>query len=65
MALKAEGYGFSVFDDWSRPASNYGGTASAWKSFTGSGITGGYLVAMATAAGWQPEQLTGEYLERA
>ena len=59
MALKAEGYGVDVWDDWSRSDStryHSGDCARKWKSFRGSAcpVTGGTIVAMAQNQGWSP-----------
>ena len=59
MALKAEGYDVSVWDDWSSrdPARWHPGEcARRWKSFRGSNdpVTGASIVKMAQDRGWTP-----------
>lgn len=59
MALQADGYPFSVWDNWSRSGSKYDGhnMGSHWKSFKpGGGVTMGTLVHMAKQGGWLPKQ---------
>lgn len=59
MALEHEGYDVSVWDAWSqKDAARYhqGECQHKWKSFAGSGITGGTIVHMAQEAGWSPVQ---------
>lgn len=55
MALKEEGYPCDVWDDWSKNDSRYKPRecAKLWKSFNGSGTTGGTLVQMAKDRGWK------------
>ena len=51
MALKTEGYDWTVWDEWSRADSRYkqGECERKWKSFNGSGnpVSGGTIVDMA------------------
>ena len=59
MALKAEGYDVSVWDEWSRlDAGRYhpGECARRWASFRGSDspVTGATIVKMAQDRGWSP-----------
>ena len=59
MALKAEGFDISVWDDWSsRDAARYhpGECLRRWNSFHGSGspVTGATIVKMAQDRGWSP-----------
>lgn len=58
MALKAEGYGCEVWDNWSRGDSRYhpGECDRKWSTFRGSSspITGATIVQMAKAYGWTP-----------
>ena len=58
MALKAEGYDWTVWDDWSRADSRYcpGECQRKWQSFQGSSnpITGATIVQMAKDRGWTP-----------
>ena len=59
MALKAEGYDLSVWDEWSsRDVSRYhpGECARRWASFRGSNspVTGATIVKMAQDRGWTP-----------
>ena len=63
MALKAEGYDLSVWEDWSsRDAARYhpGECARRWNSFRGSSVpvTGATIVKLAQERGWSP--FTGE-----
>lgn len=63
MALKAEGYDLSVWEDWSsRDTARYhpGECARRWNSFRGSSVpvTGATIVKMAQERGWSP--FTGE-----
>ena len=64
MALKAEGYPCSVWDDWSRNDSRYkrGECDRKWGSFTGSStpITGGTIVQMAKSYGFIPRAFDGD-----
>ncbi|MCD7772237.1 MAG: AAA family ATPase [Oscillospiraceae bacterium] len=55
MALKAEGYDCSVWDDWSKQDSRYhpGECERKWRSFRGDGVKGGTVVQMAMDRGWQ------------
>ena len=56
MALKAEGYPCSIWDDWSRNDARYhaGECERKWNSFHGSGkpVKGGSIVQMAKERGW-------------
>ena len=59
MALKAEGYDLSVWDEWSRrDAARYhaGECARRWNSFRGSDspVTGATIIKMAQDRGWTP-----------
>ena len=58
MALKAEGYPCSIWDDWSRNDTRYhaGECERKWNSFHGSGkpVKGGSIVQMAKERGWTP-----------
>ena len=60
MALKHEGLGVDVWDQWSRGSVKYreGECARKWASFNetngGEPITGGTLIAMAKRNGWTP-----------
>ena len=61
MALKAEGYHVSVWDDWSqRDAGRYHANEcrKKWETFRGdtsAPVTGGTIVAMAKDNGWTPQ----------
>lgn len=63
MALKAEGYDCSVWDDWSRNDSRYkaGECERKWRSFNGSStpLTGGTIVQMAKNNGYVPCSFSG------
>jgi len=58
MALKAEGYDCSVWDDWSKNDSRYkdGECDRKWGTFKGSSIpiSGGTIIKMAKDTGWEP-----------
>lgn len=59
MALKAEGFGCDIWDDWSRSDSGRyhpGDCARKWESFRGSAtpVTGGTIVQLAKEQGWCP-----------
>jgi RecA-family ATPase len=58
MALKAEGYDCSVWDDWSKNDSRYrdGECDRKWGTFKGSSlpISGGTIIKMAKDNGWTP-----------
>ena len=58
MALKAEGYDCSIWDDWSKNDSRYkkGECDRKWGTFNGSSmpISGGTIVKMAKDTGWEP-----------
>lgn len=67
MALKAEGYDCSVWDDWSKNDSRYrpGECERKWRTFRGSSspVTGGTIVQMAKQNGWTPFGGQNGYLE--
>ena len=56
MALQSElgDSGFSLFDEWSRPADNYESKSviSVWRSFKGGAVSIGSLVRLAKEHGW-------------
>lgn len=58
LALKAEGYDCSVWDNWSKNDTRYkdGECDRKWRSFVGSSnpISGGTIMKMAKDAGWVP-----------
>lgn len=58
MALKQEGYGPEVWEDWSRADSRYhpGECRKKWESFRGTGtpVTGGTILKLAMDFGWRP-----------
>ena len=58
MALKAEGYDCSVWDNWSKDDIRYkkGECESKWRSFNGSSnpISGGTIIKLAQDLGWTP-----------
>jgi RecA-family ATPase len=58
MALKAEGYDCSIWDDWSKNDSRYkdGECDRKWGTFKGSSIpiSGGTIIKMAKETGWEP-----------
>ena len=58
MALQAEGYDYSVWDNWSRADHRYhpGECERKWRTFGGCGspIKGGTIVQMAKERGWTP-----------
>ena len=64
MALKAEGYSCSVWDDWSRNDSRYkaGECERKWRTFTGSStpVTGGTIVQLAKDNGYIPHSFAGD-----
>lgn len=64
MALKAEGYDCSVWDNWSRNDSRYkaGECERKWRSFNGSStpLTGGTIVQMAKNNGYVPCLFSGD-----
>lgn len=64
MALKAEGYDCSVWDEWSRNDSRYkqGECERKWRTFGGSSnpITGGTIVQMAKDNGYVPRSFAGD-----
>jgi hypothetical protein len=63
MALKEEGFGWEVWDDWSRKDSRYHNheCERKWNSFRGTGtpVTGGTIVQLAKDYGWIPSGGTG------
>ncbi len=64
MALKAEGYEWTVWDDWSKNDSRYkpGECERKWRSFNGSStpITGGTIIQMAKEKGYTPHSFEGD-----
>lgn len=64
MALKAEGFSYEVWDDWSRNDSRYkpGECERKWRTFSGSStpITGGTIVQMAKDKGYNPRHFEGD-----
>lgn len=59
MALKAEGFEVTVWDEWSQKDPDRYKAAeihSKWKSFKREGITGGTIFHLAKAAGYKPDQ---------
>jgi RecA-family ATPase len=58
MALKAEGYDCSVWNDWSKNDNRYkdGECSMKWGTFKGSSIpiSGGTIIKMAKDTGWEP-----------
>ncbi len=64
MALKAEGYDCSVWDEWSRNDSRYKANECErkWATFGGSSnpITGGTIVQMAKTYGYIPHSFAGD-----
>ena len=64
MALKAEGYEWTVWDEWSKNDSRYkpGECERKWKSFSGSStpLTGGTIIQMAKNNGYIPYSLDGD-----
>lgn len=64
MALKAEGYDVSVWDEWSKNDSRYktGVCERKWRSFNGSSnpTAGGTIIKIAKDSGWEPR---GGFLE--
>ena len=64
MALKAEGYDCSVWDEWSRNDSRYkeNECGRKWATFAGSSnpITGGTIVQMAKTYGYTPHSFVGD-----
>lgn len=64
MALKAEGYDCSVWDDWSHNDKRYkaGECERKWRSFNGSSkpITGATIVQMAKDNGYIPHSFAGD-----
>lgn len=64
MALKAEGYEWTVWDEWSKNDSRYkpGECERKWKSFSGSStpLMGGTIIQMAKNNGYIPYSLDGD-----
>ena len=64
LALKAEGYEWSVWDNWSKNDSRYklGECERKWRSFTGSStpLTGATIVQMAKNIGYIPHNFKGD-----
>ncbi len=64
MALKVEGYEWTVWDEWSKNDSRYkpGECERKWKSFSGSStlLTGGTIIQMAKNNGYIPYSLDGD-----
>lgn len=64
MALKAEGYDCSVWDEWSKNDTRYKEKECErkWATFTGSSnpITGGTIVQMAKTYGYSPRSFVGD-----
>lgn len=58
MALKAEGYDCSIWDEWSQNDTRYkkGECERKWRSFSGSSdpVSGGTIIKMAKDNGWVP-----------
>lgn len=55
MALKEEGLSCSVWDDWSssdRARYKIGVCETKWRTFNGSGVTGGTIIHLAQERGW-------------
>ena len=68
MALKAEGYECSVWDEWSQNDSRYkkGECERKWRSFAGSSnpISGGTIIKLAKEHGWEnPIEINGGLME--
>ena len=69
MALKEEGYGVRVWEDWSRrDAARFhdGECARKWESFRGGSltpVTGGTIVQLARERGWTPADDIGQPLD--
>jgi len=59
MAIKAEGYDCSVWDDWSKNDSRYkaGECSRKWETFNGVAepLAGGTIIKMAKDTGWEPK----------
>ena len=64
MALKAEGYDWTVWDTWSQQDSRYkqGECERKWRTFTSSGknVAGGTIVQMAKERGYNPHRFEGD-----
>ena len=64
MALKTEGYDWTVWDEWSRADSRYkqGECERKWRTFSGSGnpVSGGTIVQMAKESGFNPHPFEGD-----
>jgi RecA-family ATPase len=58
MALKAEGYTASDWDNWSKSDTRYhpGECFKKWATFEGNGITGATITQMAKDNGWEPHR---------
>lgn len=63
MALKHEGVGLSVWENWSSHGTKYkqGECARKWAGFRRDEVTGGTLFYIATEWGWQPQNDSTEY----
>ena len=64
MALKTEGYDWTVWDEWSQADSRYkqGECERKWRTFAGSGnpVSGGTIVQMAKERGFNPHPFEGD-----
>lgn len=64
MALKQEGFDWTVWDEWSKHDSRYkqGECERKWRTFSGSStpISGGTIVAMAKERGYTPHAFEGD-----
>ena len=67
MALKEEGFDWTVWDSWSQDDTRYkpGECERKWESFDGSvnPVTGGTIIQMAKDRGWDPPKSKTEALE--
>lgn len=65
MALRHEGYSWSIWDDWSRndPRYRYGECEKKWESFRGSAspVTGASIVQMAKDRGWRKQYSNDDF----
>ena len=63
QALKHEGLSVDVWDNWSQKSAKYrsGECDRKWRSFNGSGITGGTLYHLARQNGYEPEKSRNDY----
>ena len=63
QALKHEGLSVDVWDSWSQKSAKYrsGECDRKWRSFNGSGITGGTLYHLARQNGYEPEKGRNDY----